>query len=164
MKIAIAIAIGNKQNDIWTRKTRRVSTRHRLCRLGLRKMRMFEWLHRFARDQWLRASQSIPLNIAEGNGKTADADRRRYFEIARGSVLECAAVQDVLMVGKALDEQERRTRKLELDRIAGMLTRLGGRGYRVQEESTTYNCDNRNCSDIDSDSDSDSDSSNRVIT
>ena len=24
--------------------------------------------HRSARDQWLRASQSIPLNIAEGNG------------------------------------------------------------------------------------------------
>ena len=26
-------------------------------------------VHRPARDQWLRASQSIPLNIAEGNGK-----------------------------------------------------------------------------------------------
>jgi hypothetical protein len=26
----------------------------------------------------LRASQSIPLTIAEGNGKTAEADRRRY--------------------------------------------------------------------------------------
>jgi len=54
--------------------------------------------HRHARDQWLRASQSIPLNIAEGNGKTAEADRRRYFEIARGSALECAAIQDVLVV------------------------------------------------------------------
>ena len=42
-----------------------------------------EGVHRAARDQWLRASQSIPLNIAEGNGKTADADRRRYFEIGR---------------------------------------------------------------------------------
>ena len=28
-------------------------------------------VHRHARDQWLRASQSIPLNIAEGNGKRA---------------------------------------------------------------------------------------------
>jgi hypothetical protein len=44
-------------------------------------------VHRSARDQWLRASQSIPLNIAEGNGKTAGADRRRYFEIARGSAV-----------------------------------------------------------------------------
>ena len=74
-------------------------------------------VHRPARDQWLRASQSIPLNIAEGNGKTADADRRRYFEIARGSALECAAIQDVLVVGKALDEAESQERKDELDRM-----------------------------------------------
>ena len=50
-------------------------------------------VHRSARDQWLRASQSIPLNIAEGNGKTADADRRRYFEIALSSACDCAAIQ-----------------------------------------------------------------------
>ena len=35
-------------------------------------------VQRSARDQWLRASQSIPLNIAGGNGKMAEADRRRY--------------------------------------------------------------------------------------
>jgi len=85
-------------------------------------------VHRPARDQWLRASQSIPLNIAEGNGKTARADRRRYFEIARGSTLECAAIQDVLVVGKALDQAESRERKIELDRMAAMLSRLDGRG------------------------------------
>jgi len=38
--------------------------------------------YRHGRDQWLRASQTIPLNIAEGNGKSTKADRRRYFEIA----------------------------------------------------------------------------------
>ena len=48
-------------------------------------------IHRHARNQWLRASQSIPLNIAEGNAKAAEADCRRYFEIARGSAVECAA-------------------------------------------------------------------------
>lgn len=57
-------------------------------------------------DQWLRASQSIPLNIAEGNGKTVEADRKRYFEIARGWVLESAAIQDVLVVGKGLEEKK----------------------------------------------------------
>jgi four helix bundle protein len=94
--------------------------------------------HRHARDQWLRASQSIPLNIAEGNGKATQADRRRYFEIARGSALECAAIQDVLEAGNALDGQENRQRKQELDRMAAMLTRLGGRGYTVSEDSESY--------------------------
>lgn len=107
--------------------------------------------HRHARDQWLRASQSIPLNIAEGNGKTAEADRRRFFEIARGSVLECAAVQDVLVVGEALEENKSRERKIELDRMAAMLSRLGKRGYSVQEESVGYRVDFDSDSDLDPD-------------
>ena len=80
---------------------------------------------RHARDQWLRASQSIPLNIAEGNGKSGPADRRRYFEIARGSALECAAVQDVLQAGKVLQAEENAQLKELLNRIVAMLTRLG---------------------------------------
>ncbi len=47
-------------------------------------------------DQLDRASTSIPLNIAEGNGKFTGADRCRFFDIARGSALECAASLDVL--------------------------------------------------------------------
>jgi four helix bundle protein len=109
-------------------------------------------IHRPARDQWLRASQSIPLNIAEGKGKTAEADRRRHFEIARGSALECAAIQDVLVVGKALDQAESRKRKIELDRMAAMLSRLGGRGYCVKEGSSVCGSEG-----IDFDPDSDFD-------
>ncbi len=85
--------------------------------------------HRHARDQWIRASQSIPLNIAEGNGRTTPADRRRYFEIARGSVFECAAIQDILSVSDGLNECESQARKAILDRLAAMLSKLAGRGY-----------------------------------
>ena len=52
------------------------------------------------RDQLDRASTSIPLNIAEGNGKFTKPDRCRNFDNARGSSLECAAALDV-MVAKA---------------------------------------------------------------
>lgn len=49
-----------------------------------------------------RASTSIPLNIAEGNGKYTGPDRCRFFDIARGSALECAACLDVLVAKKRL--------------------------------------------------------------
>src|SRR6266481_2034528 len=59
-----------------------------------------------AKDQLDRASTSIPLNIAEGNGKFSDRDRARFFEIARGSALECAACLDVLLARKLASEQQ----------------------------------------------------------
>ena len=116
--------------------------------------------HRNAKDQLLRASQAIPLNIAEGNGKATDGDRRRYFEIARGSALECGAVQDVLEVCGALSAEENAGRKLMLDRIVAMLTRLGQRGYRLHEEAGEYRADRI---DTDTDTDSDPDSESRVM-
>ncbi|HCS90019.1 MAG TPA: hypothetical protein DIW77_16180 [Chromatiaceae bacterium] len=42
------------------------------------------------------ASKAIALNIAEDNGKATSGDRRRSFEIAQGSALECVAIEDVL--------------------------------------------------------------------
>ena len=60
------------------------------------------------KDQRDRASTSVPLNIAEGNGKFAIRDRCRYLDFARGSALECAACLDVL-VAKRLAERDRVT-------------------------------------------------------
>src|SRR5881296_2813321 len=59
-----------------------------------------------AKDQLDRASTSIPLNIAEGNGKFSAKDRARFFEMARGSALECAACLDVLLVRKLASEEQ----------------------------------------------------------
>ena len=67
---------------------------------------------RHPRDQLLRASQSIPQNIAEGNGKGTDGDRRRYFEIARGSALECGAIQDILEICGVITPAENLTLSL----------------------------------------------------
>jgi four helix bundle protein len=54
--------------------------------------------HSALADQLRRAALSVPLNIAEGSGKGTMEDReaRRFYAIARGSALECAAIVDAL--------------------------------------------------------------------
>ena len=50
--------------------------------------------------------------------------------------MECAAIQDVLVVGKALAKGESVAREIDLDRIAKMLSRLGGRGFNLPDQNT----------------------------
>ena len=76
------------------------------------------------KDQLDRASTSIPLNIAEGNGKYAPKDRCRFFDIAHGSTLECAAGLDVLVAKKKLSLDHVRPGKERLQKIVRMLMGL----------------------------------------
>jgi four helix bundle protein len=95
-----------------------------------------------AKDQLDRASTSLPLNIAEGNGKFSDADRSRFLEIARGSALECAACLDVLAVRKLIAAEQIVPAKGQLVRIVnmlmGMLKRFSGRAEFLREDEGTY--------------------------
>ena len=99
-------------------------------------------LHRHARDQWLRAAQSIPLSIAEGNGKRSFKDRKRFLDTARGSALECASIQDVLSATGGIDDESHAEMKRMLKRIVSMLTRLIARADVVSESSNEYSAAN----------------------
>ena len=76
------------------------------------------------KEQLDRASTSIPLNIADGNGKYAPKDRCRFFDIAHGSALECAAGLDVLVAKVKLTPEEIRPGKETLQKIVRMLIGL----------------------------------------
>jgi len=94
------------------------------------------------KDQLDRASTSIPLNIAEGNGKFSARDRARFLEIARGSALECAACLDVMLVRALVAEENLTVQKERLNRIVqmlmGMLRKFSGRADFLQDEEGNY--------------------------
>jgi four helix bundle protein len=74
-------------------------------------------------DQLGRASLSIN-NIAEGAGKTSPADKRRYYDTARGSATESAALLDVYLRPTLASEDDHRSGKDMLLRIVSMLVQL----------------------------------------
>lgn len=80
--------------------------------------------HLSIHNQFDRASTSIPLNIAEGNGKYTPADRCRFFDNARASTLECAACLDVLVAKSILDQTVTTNGKEILLDIVAMLVGL----------------------------------------
>jgi four helix bundle protein len=76
------------------------------------------------KDQLDRAADSVVLNIAEGNGKYAPKDRCRFFDVAHGSALECAAGLDILVAKQKLGVEQIRPGKEQLQRIVRMLMGL----------------------------------------
>jgi four helix bundle protein len=69
------------------------------------------------RDQALRASRSVVLNIAEGRARGGGAGKNHY-RIALGSAAETCAVFDLATVSGARDLQA------QLRRIGAMLSQL----------------------------------------
>jgi four helix bundle protein len=91
------------------------------------------------KDQLDRASTSVPLNIAEGNGKFGVKDRCRYLDFARGSALECAACLDVLVAKKLAAESGVTPGKKQLVEIVSMLIGLiNSLNARVREQPGEY--------------------------
>jgi four helix bundle protein len=75
-------------------------------------------------DQLRRACLSIPLNIAEGSGKSSPQERMRFFEIARASALECSAIINCCITLKLSDKETLLKIRSLLFRIVQMLSKL----------------------------------------
>jgi len=70
-------------------------------------------------QQIRRAALSVYLNIAEGCSRKSVAERKRFFEISRGSIVEIDAVLD-------LSEELNYSKKNELENLGGLMQRTFG--------------------------------------
>jgi four helix bundle protein len=75
-------------------------------------------------DQLRRAALSISLNIAEGSGKITGPDQRRFFSIARGSAMECAAIIDACAVLALVEPMQTQQGDQLLLSIVKMLSKM----------------------------------------
>jgi len=92
-----------------------------------------------------RSPRASPKATARGPAPIGAA----FFEIARGSALECGSIQDCLEACNVLTAEKNAQGKTMLIRIVAMLTRLGQRSHEVREnpgrwDNLDYDYDNDN--------------------
>lgn len=76
------------------------------------------------KSQIRRASFSIALNIAEGAGKRTKNDKRKFYQIAKGSAMESAAAFDIMYKINLISKNEHKELKAYAHRIVSMLSKL----------------------------------------
>lgn len=57
-------------------------------------------------DQLNRAALSISANLAEGNGRWHEGDRKQFFWIARGSAQECVPILELCKRKKLIEANQ----------------------------------------------------------
>jgi four helix bundle protein len=73
------------------------------------------------KKQWKRSTTGIALNLAEGNGRLSDADKRHFFTIARGSTYESVAILQIVLDLGWIEEQEYQEYYGQYEHISKML-------------------------------------------
>lgn len=73
-------------------------------------------------SQIRRAALSVHLNIAEGSSRKSEAERKRYYEISRGSIIEIDAALDIANDLKYLERMDTGTLGNEMLNCFKLLT------------------------------------------
>lgn len=93
------------------------------------------------KDQFLRSSASVALNLAEGNAKQSEREKYRFYEIAHGSFREAMTIlslenikdQEIAKVGDLLGASLYKLTRAMATKCASPNYRLGA-ANNVQEK------------------------------
>jgi len=80
------------------------------------------------RDQLIGAGISVPLNIAEGSGRTSQKEKVNFYKISRTSLFECVPILEICLNLNLIDKitfTELRKENIELSKmINGLISSL----------------------------------------
>ena len=76
------------------------------------------------RDQIIGAAISVPLNLAEGSGRSTTKDTRNFFRIARASLFELIPLIDIIYELKLIFVSERSRFRQEVSEISKIISAL----------------------------------------
>lgn len=98
----------------------------KICVLHCYKMtRYFPADEKYALMQQIRrAAVSIHLNIAEGSSRKSEQERKRFYEIARGSIIEIDAAFDIAVELQYVDQKDLEELGRYLVRCFTMLSKM----------------------------------------
>ncbi len=74
-------------------------------------------------SQYIRAANSVAMNISEGSGNT-DAQFNRYLQMAVDSVRECVVCSTIAKRRKYISENQNKLARLRLAELSKMITSL----------------------------------------
>lgn len=76
--------------------------------------------------QMRRAALSVKLNFSEGSSRKSEAERKRFFEIARGSVVEIDAVIETAIDLNYFKQESLKSAGEHLNKCFAMLSKMIG--------------------------------------
>lgn len=92
----------------------------RICKLASE----FNFKYSRIRDQFIGAAVSIPLNIAEGNGRETHKDQINFYKIAKSSAFECIPLISICLELKLMEKDESEAIRDEIANICRMISGL----------------------------------------
>ncbi|MCL5407720.1 MAG: four helix bundle protein [Patescibacteria group bacterium] len=84
----------------------------------------FDYKYNRIRDQLIGAIISVPLNIAEGNGRKSAKDRINFCKIARSSGFECIPLISICLELELINKAKYDFWRTEVKEICGMISGL----------------------------------------
>ena len=95
-------------------------------------------IDKYKKDQLLRASNSVVLNIAEGNGRHTERDRRNFFINARASAKEVLAIFDLFEDEKILQKKVCEKYRVQVIELIKILSTMIGNSLKREESRSRF--------------------------